>query len=579
MTNPGYPGAAAVQDFHRARARAAMSELIGRLTGKPNRLLSYDEVKSKLRAQVSGQRQLHDIPLSAIVGSVGRYDDFTRDFLPRKNSDVARWTGVRRAVEGLQGVPPIEVYKLDQAYFVLDGNHRVSVARETGASHIQAYVTDVHTRVPLTPNISPDELIIKAEYAEFLERTQLDELRPGSDLSVTAPGQYSRLEDQIARHREYLAQERGQAVPFAEAVADWYDTVYLPLIQAIRDQGILHDFPRRTETDLYIWIAEHHAALEHELGWKLAPNAVITDLASQRSPKPLRVAARLGGRLRDVVVPDMLEEGPRPGTWRQQLRASSYHEHLVSDLLVAISGEPAGWLALDQALVVAQREGARLAGLHVVPTVAARESEAAQALRVEFERRCAAANVDGSLAIDVGNVTRQITERAKWTDLVVVSLSYPPGPESFARLRSRFAALVRRSPRPILAVPDVARSIERALLPYDGSLKADEALFASTYLALRWQLALTVVTVLEDQKTSEETLAHARSYLEDNGVEATYRLERGPVADVILTTAAASNSDLIAIGGYGLGPIVEIVLGSAVDKVLRASRLPVLICR
>src|SRR5689334_9514694 len=120
MTNPGYPGAAALQDFHRARARAAMSELIGRLTGKPHRLLSYDEVRSKLKAQVSGQRQLHDIPVAAIVGSVGRYDDFTRDFLPRKNSDAARWTGVRRAVEGLHGVPPIEVYKLDQVYFVLD---------------------------------------------------------------------------------------------------------------------------------------------------------------------------------------------------------------------------------------------------------------------------------------------------------------------------------------------------------------------------------------------------------------------------------------------------------------------------
>ncbi len=579
MINRNDASVAALHDFRRARARAAMSDLIARLTGKPSNLLSYDEVRHKLKAQVSGRRQLRDIPLGAIVGSVGRYGDFTRDFLPRKNSDATRWTGVRRAVENMSGVPPIEVYQIDQAYFVLDGNHRVSVARETGASHIQAYVTELHTRVPLTPDTSPDDLIIKAEYAEFLARTQLDEIRPDADLSVTAPGQYRHLEEQIAARRAALAQERGDEVALSEAVADWYDNVYLPVDQAIREQGILHDFPHRTETDLYIWIAEHRAALERELGWTIAPNAAISDLASQRSATPRRVVARLGGRLWDAVVPEALEDGPPPGAWRQTLRPAGYSDHLVSDLLVAISGEPAGWHALEQALLIAQREGARLAGLHVVPTVAAQQNMPALAVRAEFERRCAAAHIPGSLAIDIGNVTRQINERAKWTDLVVVSLSYPPGAEPIARLRSRFRTLIRRCPRPILAVPDSARSIERALLPYDGSPKAEEALFAATYLALNWKLVLTVVTVLEDQNTTDETLAHARSYLEDHGVQASYRIEHGPVADAILATAAASSSDIIVIGGYGFNPLLEIVLGSTVDQVLRASRLPVLICR
>lgn len=579
MLNQNYASDAALHDFRRARARAAMSDLIARITGKPSNLLSYEDVRHKLRAQVSGRRELRDIPIAAIVGSVGRYGDFTRNFLPRKESDAARWAGVRRAVEDLSGVPPIEVYQIDQAYFVLDGNHRVSVARETGASHIQAYVTEVHTRVPLTPDTSPDDLIIKSEYAEFLARTQLDEIRPDADLSVTAPGQYRHLEEQIAARRIALAQERGHEVALSEAVADWYDNMYLPVVQAIRDQGILHDFPQRTETDLYIWIAEHRAAIEQELGWKIAPNAAISDLASQRSPKPGRVMARLGGRLWDAVVPDALEDGPPPGAWRQSLRAAGYSDHLVSDLLVAISGEPAGWHALDQALPIAQREGARLAGLHVVPTVAAQQGPGARAVRAEFERRCADAHVEGSLAIDIGNVTRQICERAKWTDLAVVSLSYPPGAEPIARLRSRFRTLIRRCPRPILAVPGSARPFEHALLPFDGSPKAEEALFAATYLALNWKLALTVVTVVEAQNTTEATLEHARSYLEGHGVQAAYRIEQGAAADAILATAAASNSDLIVIGGYGFNPLLEIVLGSTVDKVLRASRLPVLICR
>jgi nucleotide-binding universal stress UspA family protein len=579
MSDRNYASVAALQDFRRARARAAMSDLIARITGKPSNLLSYEDVRHKLKAQVSGRRQLRDLPIAAIVGSVGRYSDFTRDFLPRKDSDATRWAGVRSAVENMSGVPPIEVYQIDRAYFVLDGNHRVSVARDAGASHIQAYVTEVHTRVPLTPDTSPDDLIIKAEYAEFLTRTQLDEIRPDADLSVTAPGQYRLLEEQIAAHRAALAHERGHEVASSEAVADWYDNMYLPVVQAIREQGILHDFPHRTETDLYIWIAEHRAAIEQELGWKIAPHAAITDLASQRSANPRRVVARLGGRLWDAVVPEALEDGPPPGAWRQTLRASGYSDHLVSDLLVAISGEPASWHALDQALLIAQREGARLAGLHVVPTVAAQQGTAAREVRAEFDRRCAAAHVEGSLAIDIGNVTHQICERAKWTDLVVASLSYPPGAEPIARLRSRFRTLIHRCPRPIVAVPDAARSIERALLPYDGSPKAEEALFAATYLALNWKLALTVVTVLEDQNTTDETLAHARGYLESHGVQASYHIEHGAAADAILATAAASSSDLILIGGYGFNPLLEIVLGSTVDQVLRASRMPVLICR
>jgi nucleotide-binding universal stress UspA family protein len=578
MIDRNYASVAALHDFRRARARAAMSDLIARITGKSSDLLSYEDVRHKLKAQVSGRRQLRDIPVAAIVGSVGRYGDFTRDFLPRKNSDATRWVGVRQAVEQMGGVPPIEVYQIGQAYFVLDGNHRVSVAREAGASHIEAYVTEVHTRVPLTPDVSPDDLIIKSEYAEFLTRTQLDEIRPDADLSVTAPGQYAHLEKQIAARRAALARERGHEVALSEAVADWYDNIYLPVIQAIREQGILHDFPHRTETDLYIWIAEHRAAIEQELGWKIAPNAAISDLASQRSTRPGRVVARLSGRLWDAVVPEALEDGPPPGAWRQTLRPAGYSDHLVSDLLVAISGEPAGWHALDQALLIAQREGAQLAGLHVVPTVAAQQGSAARAVRAEFERRCADAHVQGSLAIDIGNVTRQICERAKWTDLVVVSLSYPPGAEPIARLRSRFRMLIRRCPRPMLAVPD-AQSIERALLPYDGSPKAEEALFAATYLALNWKLALTVVTVLEEQNTTDETLVHARDYLEAHGVQATYRIEHGAVADAILATAVTCSSDLIVIGGYGFNPLLEIVLGSTVDQVLRASRLPVLICR
>ena len=99
------------------------------------------------------------------------------------------------------GVPPIDVYQIGDSYFVMDGNHRVSVARQMGATYIEAYVTECRTRVPLSPDDDPNDLIVKAEYADFLENTKLDQIRPEVDLQVTTPGQYWELETHIEAHR------------------------------------------------------------------------------------------------------------------------------------------------------------------------------------------------------------------------------------------------------------------------------------------------------------------------------------------------------------------------------------------
>ncbi|MCZ7600047.1 MAG: hypothetical protein M5U09_23090 [Gammaproteobacteria bacterium] len=117
------------------------------------------------------------------------------------DEDRGRWVGVKLAMTGLEGVPPIEVYRLGDAYFVKDGNHRVSVARQLGSKYIQAYVTPVHVRVPFGPDVDRDGLIIASELAAFLEETHLDELRPVADLRVTVPGQYPTLLEHIRVHR------------------------------------------------------------------------------------------------------------------------------------------------------------------------------------------------------------------------------------------------------------------------------------------------------------------------------------------------------------------------------------------
>ncbi len=569
----------AAQDFQEARRKADMEELMARLTGKkPLGLLHFETVRQQLRARVTTDRGVQDIPLAAVIGSVDRYADFTRDFLPRESVNSERWTRVLMATNDLSGLPPIEVYKLGEVYFVKDGNHRVSVARQLGATHIQAYVIELQTRVPLTPDVQPEELIIKAEYADFLEHTRLDDLRPDSDLQFTEPGRYATVEEHIQLHRYFMGLDFQRDISPEEAVTHWYDTVYLPGVQVIRNRGMLRDFPGRTEADLYLWVVEHRAELEECLGWKIGPEEAATDLIGRFGLKKPNLIAKLSNQLLDSVTPDTLEAGPEPGIWRRDWLAGRQSDHLFSEILVSVNGEEVGWCALEQAFIVARREESRLRGLHVLPE-GQKDSEAARAVQAEFDRRCQAAGVAGHLVLESGAVGRTICDRARWVDLVSLTLAYPPGEQFLARLGSGFRAVLRRCPRPVLAVPKMVTPMERALLAYDGSPRAEEALYVATYLAGHWQIPLVVLTILEEGRTSHATQEHACNYLSQCCVDATFVEESGPVASVILETAEAYKTDFIIMGNYGFNPVLEVMLGSAVDQVLRESHRPMLICR
>ncbi len=580
--------ASAVSDFRKARAQATLEKLVARIKGQSIDLLSYEEVRQSLKAVIRVERGLREIPLDAIVGSVDRYTDFTRTFLPREATNEQRWARVEVAMTGLEGLPPIEVYQIGSAYFVKDGNHRVSVARQLGATYIEAYVTEVKTKVSLSPDVQPDTLIIKAEYVAFLEHTKLDETRPEADLTVTAPGKYPLLEEHIAVHQYFMGVEQNRAVSYPEAAAHWYDTFYRPVVQTIKAQGVLHNFPHRTETDLYLWLIEHQTALKEQLGWDVEPEVAAADLAAQHRSGLGAMLTRIGTRVLETVTPSALSEGPAPGTWREDYVSLRQDEALFRDILVTIDGTAQGWQVLDQALIIAQRERARVHGVHVASTENAKESESVKAFQSTFEHMCARARVPGDLAVAVGEPTHTITERARWVDLVVFGLNHPPGPSPLEKLTSNVHTLIQLSPRPMLVVPLSSTGVtdylpvplERVLLAYDGSTKAQEALFVATHLAVQWDaVSLFVLTIAGNTQSADETLNAAREYLEAHDVHATYLNETPPVAPTLLVTAEAYQCTLILMGGYGDKPVLNVVLGSTVDKVLRSSVRPVLICR
>ena len=555
MSNNSFRFQEAIQDFQSARQRASIQEVLARFTGKSTELLSYDEVAEKLKLRARTERGVQHIPLDAIVGSVGRNTEFTRTFLPRRAGDQQRWAGVKAAFMDMDSnLPPIEVYKVGEAYFVVDGNHRVSIARQEKFTTIEARVIEFNTEIKLTPDVQPDDLIIKAEHANFLDETRIHELRPNVDLTVTTPGQHEKMLQEICVQEFLLERERKGLVEFQEAVETWYDNVYIPLAEAIRDRGLLHWFPDRTITDLYVWISENRAALEEELGWQIKSDVAVTDLIMERSVQT------------------------KPGSWRKARTATRYTDHLFADILVPLSGDTESWDSLEQAITIAKHEEAKIHGLHIVDSKKKVSSEAALSVQAQFKQKCDDAGVDGNLVIENGDITNKICERATMTDLIVLKIIHPPS-GGLATLRSPFRKIIQNSSRPVLGIPSKATEVKRALLAYDGSELAKEALFVATYLAEIWDTELIVYTAPDGSKVAPDVQDHVRKYLDIHEVEAEYIISEHGATVHLKQTVEEKNADLVLMGSHGGNTLRQVFIGNALDYMLRESNIPIFICR
>lgn len=278
-----------MQVFNAARRRAFMQDVLADLSGRPDTLLSFHDVREQLDlGPPDGDAYLEEIPLEKIVGSVGRYRDFTRAFLPRAHIDPQRWSRIER-LQRRAALPPVDLFRIGDTYFVRDGHHRVSVARARGQRTIQARVVDVPVRVPLGPDVSPTDLILKSGYAEFLEKTSLDRSCPEQRIELTAPGAYHRLLQHIEVHQFYMGLRSRHYPTLPEAAENWYDDVYLPLVERIRESGILAHFPGRTEADLYLWIGENRATLQMRYALGHEAEAAVEDFSeTHRLPRVIR---------------------------------------------------------------------------------------------------------------------------------------------------------------------------------------------------------------------------------------------------------------------------------------------------
>ncbi len=556
--NPDYH--LALRDFQSLRLRAKLQGVLSRIAGRSNELLSYEEIARKLKLQGRSDRGEQTIPVDAIVGSVGRYTDFTRTFLPRRAADQERWANVKAATLDPigMGLQPIEVYKVSEVYFVMDGNHRVSIARQEGWKTIQAHVIEIQTNIPLAPDVQPDELIIKAEYADFLDQTGLSKTQEYIDLSVTIPGGYQRLLDEVCICHCQIEHEGEGECSLQDSAAAWYRDIYLPFAEAVRERGMMRWFPGRTITDLYVWMAEHREELEKELGWSIRPEAVAEVVIQQKNRRATNAETRVG-------------------SWRKARLLNRYSEHLFRDILVPVSNNPESWEALGQAIRIARRENANIQGLHTVRSQGEFKEAEVAALQSQFARICEQENVQGTLAIETGEPTRKILALAALTDLIVMKIAHPPS-TGIKLIASNIRTLIIRSSRPVLAIPGKISNLDHALLAFDGRPKSQEALFVATYLAEQWHTKLSILTAPENRVSKNSAQDFARNYLEFNEVEAEFITQKYSVG-ALKSTAEEIHADLIVMGSYGGWLLQHITVGSSVDFMLRESQLPILICR
>src|SRR3972149_5886112 len=283
----------AKSEFESARFNALLNNLKSYISGKENKLLSFEEISKGLNLHNQKYLGIKTIDIDDIVGSIDRYKDFDRHFLPRKTNLEHRWSNIYSAYKKNIDLPLVKLYKAGNIYFVLDGNHRVSVAKRMGIKYIDAEVTEFTTKIPISREMDPIDMFILAEREKFLYLTKLKENRPDIKIRLTIPGKYDFLLEQINNHMYNLNKNiKEKEIPFEEAAADWYDNIYLPAINIIERYKIIENFPNRTKSDLYVWIVGHKYYLKNKYGKDIG----LTDAAydfSTRYSEGVRPKAKL----------------------------------------------------------------------------------------------------------------------------------------------------------------------------------------------------------------------------------------------------------------------------------------------
>ena len=220
--------AEAINQFGSARFKSLLNNLKYFVSSKENELLSFEKISKGLSLYNQRRLGIKTVQVDKITGSIDRYKDFDRFFLPKKAHLEHRWSNIYAAYSNDIALPAVQLYKVSEIYFVLDGNHRISVAKRLGVKYIDAEVTEFITKVPITREMDPSDIFILVERENFLNMTKLGINRENIKIRLTIPGKYDFLLERINDHMYFLnkaLKKNGKNISFEEAALDWYDNI------------------------------------------------------------------------------------------------------------------------------------------------------------------------------------------------------------------------------------------------------------------------------------------------------------------------------------------------------------------
>lgn len=256
-------------DFAKAKNKAFFNEISHLLSPEEATLISLNDVKKLIKPQNETYVGMKTIPIEKVVGSEGRYQDFDNKFFPKSSHLKNRWQHVDEAAIQAIDLPPIKVYEISGLYFVRDGNHRVSVAKARGTEFIDAEVVSLQSEVCIkTPDNIADMVkqIINYEKRVFYSETGFGDITDYWCLDFSRTGRYDVIYNHILTHKYYMNQNSETEISMEEAVLSWFNTVYLPLVTSIRENKIMHYFPKRTLSDLYVWVVRYWDDFKRKYG-------------------------------------------------------------------------------------------------------------------------------------------------------------------------------------------------------------------------------------------------------------------------------------------------------------------------
>lgn len=274
----------AEEDFNKARNLATYNEIKHFLNKEQTELLSFNEIKKMLKPKNEVYLGMKVVAIKDIVGSEGRYRDFDNKFFPKSNHLKQRWERIDQAHLSDIILPPITLYEIAGLYFVRDGNHRVSVAKMQGIENIDAEVISLQSEIKIKNGSSKQQIlkqVINYEKRVFYTETNFGDITDFWDIDFSSPGQYDVIYQHIQIHKYYINEPLDTEISLEQGILSWFNNVYMPIIQHIREHKIMHFFKHRTESDLYVWIVKYWDDLKRQYGQDFSLSKAVENFSKE----------------------------------------------------------------------------------------------------------------------------------------------------------------------------------------------------------------------------------------------------------------------------------------------------------